>query len=169
MPLPRLCQLLIRPLRWVPQRVHAGGLALSLNHLFAHALADGELAFLRGKVLGIEVTDLGIRYRLRLDGQGFLAAPAGGRPDVRFAGDAHTLLLLATQREDADTLFFQRRLRIEGDTATGLHLKNFLDALGEPSLPLPARHALERLLDLYAGRCLSATPAEPTFGPRISP
>jgi predicted lipid carrier protein YhbT len=72
---------------------------------------------------------------------------------VRFSGNADTFLLLATQREDADSLFFQRLLRIEGDTATGLHLKNFLDAFGEPKLPGPARVALERFADLYASRC----------------
>jgi hypothetical protein len=37
--------------------------------------------------------------------------------------------LLATRREDPDTLFFNRRLCIEGDTETGLHVKNLLDAL----------------------------------------
>ena len=34
-----------------------------------------------------------------------------------------------TRREDPDTLFFNRRLCIEGDTATGVHVKNLLDAL----------------------------------------
>lgn len=157
-----LCRLLTRPLRWLPHRVHAGGLALMLNHLLAHALAEGELDFLRGKVIGIEVSDLGIRYQLRLDEQGFLAAPGAVRAAVRFSGDAYTLLLLVTQREDADSLFFQRLLRIEGDTATGLHLKNFLDALGEPPLPGPARQALERFTDLYDRRCRTA-------GPRVPP
>jgi predicted lipid carrier protein YhbT len=36
---------------------------------------------------------------------------------------------LATRREDPDTLFFSRRLCIEGDTETGVHVKNLLDAL----------------------------------------
>ena len=40
-----------------------------------------------------------------------------------------TMLLLATRREDPDTLFFNRRLNIEGDTETGLHVKNLLDSL----------------------------------------
>lgn len=148
-----LCRFLTSPLRWLPQRVHAGGLSLMLNHLLAHALADGELAFLRGKVVSLEVADLGIRYRLACGDGGFSPAAGGVEADVRFSGDAYAFLQLATQREDADSLFFQRQLRIEGDTATGLHLKNFLDALGEPPLPSPARHALERFTDLYARRC----------------
>lgn len=150
---PGLCDVLARPLRWLPQRVHEGGLSMALNHLLAQALAQGELDFLSDKVVGIEVADLGIRYRLRLDVDGFVAAPASHEVDVRFSGDAYTFLLLATQREDADSLFFQRLLRIEGDTATGLHLKNFLDSLGDLSLPRPAREALERFTDLFGRHC----------------
>jgi predicted lipid carrier protein YhbT len=41
-------------------------------------------------------------------------------------------MLLATRRVDPDTLFFERRLLIEGDTETGLRLKNVLDAIGLP-------------------------------------
>ena len=39
------------------------------------------------------------------------------------------LLALASRAEDPDTLFFQRRLALEGDTAIGLRVKNLLDAL----------------------------------------
>jgi len=150
---PKWCRLIARPLRWLPGRMHSGGLSLMLNHLLAHALADGELDFLRSRVVSISVSDLHLSYRLVLGEQGFAAAPPGVPADVSFSGEAYTFLLLATQREDADTLFFQRRLRIEGNTALGLHLKNFLDALGEPPLPGPAREALSRFTDLYARRC----------------
>lgn len=34
---------------------------------------------------------------------------------------------------DADTLFFQRRLRISGDTELGLIVKNWLDASPRPA------------------------------------
>ncbi|MCB1772406.1 MAG: SCP2 sterol-binding domain-containing protein [Gammaproteobacteria bacterium] len=149
-----ICQLLARPLRWMPQRFHSGSMALVLNHLFAQPMASGDMDFLRGKVVAVDVTDLGVAFRLTYDGTQLVTVPAGGHIDVRFAGDAHAFLLLATQREDADSLFFQRQLRIEGDTACGLHLKNFLDALGESPLPAPARRALERFVDIYEQRCL---------------
>jgi predicted lipid carrier protein YhbT len=158
--------LLQAPLRWLPDRLTAEGLAFVLNRVMADALAAGELDFLRGKTIGIEVSDLDIGCRLRLARDGFAAA--GGRPtDVRFIGDAHTLLLLVTQREDADTLFFQRRLRIEGDTATGVHLKNFLDAMGESPLPAPLLRIVERLADHYGRHC--AADAQPAQAPQLSP
>ena len=46
-----------------------------------------------------------------------------------FKGKLEDFWLLATRREDPDTLFFNRRLAIEGDTETGLYVKNMLDAL----------------------------------------
>ena len=58
-------------------------------------------------------------------------------PDLSITGTLHTFLLLAARREDSDTLFFQRRLRMEGDTELGLEVKNFLDGLDVDSLWLP--------------------------------
>lgn len=164
--LPDLCPIITRPLHWLPKRMHAGGLSLMLNHFLVEGLAGGDLDFLRDKLISIEVTDIGIEYRLRKDSEGFVAASGGENPDVRFAGDAYTFLLLVTQREDADTLFFQRRLHIQGDTATGLQLKNFLDALGESPLPAPASRALERFADLYGRYCggLQRTGQQPNHG-----
>ena len=56
--------------------------------------------------------------------------PTAGRAvDVTIRGRLEDFWRLATRAEDPDTLFFQRRLSIEGDTETGLHVKNLLDAL----------------------------------------
>lgn len=49
--------------------------------------------------------------------------------DVRIGGRLADLLALATRSEDPDTLFFDRRLTLEGDTAAGLLFKNFLDGI----------------------------------------
>ena len=149
------CGLLASPLRWLPARLHGEGLALMLNRLFAEALEADELAFLDGRVLALRVSDLGIEYRLRLQGRRFLAAPGEGAEDLRFTGDTRTFLALATRREDPDTLFFQRRLRVEGDTEAGLALKNFLDALGDPPLPAPARRLLALLAEVHERYCVS--------------
>ncbi len=60
-------------------------------------------------------------------------------PDATVAGGVGDFLLLAARREDADTLFFQRRLRMSGDTELGLYLKNFLDAFEPPARWAPLR------------------------------
>jgi predicted lipid carrier protein YhbT len=60
-------------------------------------------------------------------------------------------LLLAARREDADNLFFQRRLCTEGDTEPGLEVKNFLDSQ-DPGTPWPSQQLgvlLQKALPLY--------------------
>jgi len=48
---------------------------------------------------------------------------------VRIRGCYDDFWRLASRSEDPDTLFFQRRLTIEGETETGLMIKNLLDGL----------------------------------------
>ncbi len=59
-------------------------------------------------------------------------------------GSATDLLLLASRLEDADTLFFQRRLVLTGDTELGLTVRNLLDRLPWEELPLGLRIPLQR-------------------------
>jgi len=150
-----MCRLAAAPLGWLPERAHATALSLILNRLLARSLQEGELDFLENRAVAIHVSDLGIEYRVRLARSSFVPTPDNRAPDVRFSGDAHALLLLATRQEDPDTLFFQRRLRIEGNTALGLNLKNFLDAMEVSPLPAPIRSGLDHLtrgLELYCVR-----------------
>ncbi|MGL4734573.1 MAG: ubiquinone anaerobic biosynthesis accessory factor UbiT, partial [Enterovibrio sp.] len=59
-------------------------------------------------------------------------------------------LLLAARKEDPDTLFFQRRLLIEGDTALGLQVKNALDSVDLSALPPFVQMGLSSLGDFVA-------------------
>jgi predicted lipid carrier protein YhbT len=58
----------------------------------------------------------------------FHPALAASTADVTIAACAHDFLLLALRDEDPDTLFFSRRLAMEGDTELGLAVKNAFDA-----------------------------------------
>lgn len=57
------------------------------------------------------------------------------KEDVSFSASGDDLLLIAGRKQDPDTLFFQRRLKIEGDTELGLELKNLIDAIDIEHLP----------------------------------
>ncbi|HEB95908.1 MAG TPA: sterol-binding protein [Sedimenticola thiotaurini] len=128
-PLPPFPGPLSLPLGLIPVRTHSAVMARVLNRLFAPELAEGELDFLEGRVMRIGVTDARLAYHLTLEGNRLQAAD-GARPfDLEIQGGVHDFLLLATRREDADTLFFNRRLRLGGDTELGLYVKNFLDSL----------------------------------------
>ncbi|HHH13460.1 MAG TPA: sterol-binding protein [Thiolapillus brandeum] len=145
-PAPPVRKLLQLPGRVLPPALHAHGLSLLLNRIFREALARGELWFLENRVLQVEVTDLALDYRLTLENGRLTAASPGRRPDVRFGGSVREFLVLALGREDPDTLFFQRRLQLEGDTELGLEIKNFLYSLEQGLLPEPMERLLLRLV-----------------------
>ena len=155
------CALLARPLRWLPSGLHSSGLSKILSRVFADALASGEMDFLQEKTLHVAVVDLRVNSYVRLECRRFVPAVPRNGGDIVISAELYTFLLLATQREDADSLFFQRLLRIEGDTATGLHLKNFIDALEEPPVPRVLREALDRMTDLIGRYCGAETISGP--------
>ena len=70
--------------------------------------------------------------------------PLAGMLGALRLNGATDLLLLASRLEDADTLFFQRRLEVTGDTELGLTARNLLDRLPWESVPLGVRILLHR-------------------------
>lgn len=112
--------------------------------LFKTSLQDGKLNFLNGKALGLRVCDLGIALNFAKRGNRIIETKELV-PEVVISGDFKTFVLLAMRKSDPDTLFFQRKLLVEGDTALGLEIKNFLDSIDPESLPLPFRLAYQLL------------------------
>lgn len=125
-----------------PATVRSALLQQLLRLVFAKAALSGSLDFLQCKRLTIEVPDLQMHYDLGLDQKRIFWLNTAGTSaraitgEVFFRAESADLLLLLTQQVDPDTLFFQRRLTILGDTELGLQLKNYLDTL-EPEQLLP--------------------------------
>ena len=139
------------PLAIIPDRVHSTAVVTLLNRVFADALREGELDYLHGHSVRIHVRDMQLTFCITLQ-QGRLAASrARNMPDLSITGTLHAFLLLAARCEDTDTLFFQRRLRMEGNTELGLEVKNFLDGLDVDSLWLPRQvsNMAQKALPLY--------------------
>lgn len=111
----------------LPQWPHSAALAAGLNLLLLPLLDAHARAALRGRVVSIRVADLGVDCRVHLVTVGFV--PARAAPEVVIRASAADYLRLARREEDPDTLFFARRLVIEGDTELGLAVKNGLDAV----------------------------------------
>ncbi|MBK4726315.1 SCP2 domain-containing protein [Erwinia sp. MYb375] len=146
------------PLRFTPFAVKKPLLQALLRWQFQQALAEGELDFLEGRWLGIEVKDLELRWSVTLE-QGQLRVADRDDADVWFRGNANDLALIAARRQDPDTLFFQRRLLIEGDTELGLEVKNMMDAIDLDAMPAPLRIGLMQLADfIEAGMKEDAIP-----------
>ncbi|MCB1916764.1 MAG: SCP2 sterol-binding domain-containing protein [Rhodocyclaceae bacterium] len=108
-----------------PTLALVGALNLALDRL----LPRDQLEPLTGKRLLVDVSDAGLSLRFTLGPRGFRALFDRQREDLRIAATLRDFLALAMREEDPDTLFFSRRLLLEGDTELGLLVKNTLDAV----------------------------------------
>ncbi len=120
----------------LPQYPHARMFCTFLNVALAEQLRPEALAPLRGKHVCIRIKDVGIALHFTVTARGFAPLRADGGPDLAISARADDFLALALRKEDPDTLFFTRRLVMEGDTELGLFVKNTLDALELPPLDL---------------------------------
>ena len=114
----------------VPMRPPAQLLATVLNQLLLPRLPGDAREALSGRPVEIVVGDLGLTLGLRIDRGGFVVTPSGVPWDLRISADSVTYWRLVRGLDDADRLFFERALVMEGDTELGLILKNTLDAIG---------------------------------------
>ncbi|WP_246128943.1 ubiquinone anaerobic biosynthesis accessory factor UbiT [Colwellia demingiae] len=124
-------------LRFVPFSAQRSLLIPALHSIFSEAITDGDFEFLQGKWLKISIIDLQLNWWLSFDqDQLIMASPKDNiAEDVSFSANGDDLVLIAGRKQDPDTLFFQRRLKIEGDTELGLEVKNLIDAIDIEQLP----------------------------------
>ena len=73
-------------------------------------------------------------------------------PEVTIRACAWDFYRLARRLEDPDTLFFSRRLTIDGDTELGLLVKNTLDAIDWSQLAGRLGTVIEKLRRLAEQR-----------------
>lgn len=140
----RLAPSLLRaPARWMPFALQQKLMGALLSQIFSDALADGDFAFLQDRWLRIEVRDLQLGWFISSSEAGLIIAEQAPQADVTFSAELNDLILIAGRKEDPDSLFFQRRLRIEGDTELGLEVKNLMDSIDLAVLPSVLRYALQ--------------------------
>ena len=143
----RMLRLLPPPRRWRPllARLPARLQAPLVERLLGRSLAGidaGALALIEDRRLGIDIDDLGLHWVLVWNAGRLRVCDAPAEATVR--GSATDLALLASRLEDADTLFFQRRLVLTGDVELGLTVRNLLDRMPWEDLPLAQRIVLQR-------------------------
>jgi len=141
LPPPRLVGL---PLRVAPLAMQRPVIERLLNRLFARQLADGDFDYLDDRVLAVEIYDLDVRWTFSQRAGRLCLGARDVVADATIRGRAAEFLMLTGRIEDPDTLFFQRRLEVTGDTAVGLTTRNLLDRLCWEDLPLALRIVLNR-------------------------
>ena len=111
-------------------------LVTALNRVLAKQLPADVRQYLLHKRLRIHVRDARLTFDFTCTGELFVASQPQPAPDLTVSANAQDFVRLAQRQEDPDTLFFNRRLSMEGDTELGLVVKNALDALERPVLDL---------------------------------
>ena len=150
-PAPQLPALLASVVSRLPQWPPSTVLCAGLNLLFLPTLDADTKQRLMGRIVSIKVSDAGLDGRIRLTSIGFLPV-LGSAPEVTISACAWDYYRLARRLEDPDTLFFARRLTIDGDTELGLLVKNTLDAIDWSHMPGPLGSAIDKLRSLAERR-----------------
>jgi predicted lipid carrier protein YhbT len=130
-------KILTPSLRLVPYTLQEPLLLAALHSVFKEPIEEGDFEFLQGKWLRISISDLKLNWWLSFDNNRLIMASKKElvSEDVSFTASGDDLILIAGRKQDPDTLFFQRRLKIEGDTELGLEVKNLIDAIDIEQLP----------------------------------
>ena len=111
-------------------------LATALNALLAPQLPDDVKLLMKDRKFRIHVRDARVSFDFSWNGARFAPLSQQAQPDLTISASGPDFLRIARRQEDPDTLFFNRRLSMEGDTELGLVVKNTLDALELPVFDL---------------------------------
>jgi len=126
-----------------------------LNLALARQLAPDVTQMLVGKKLRLRVLDAQWTFDFEWRAKRFVACQNAGAADLTISASAHDFVKLARRQEDPDTLFFNRRLAMEGDTELGLLVKNTIDAIELPVFNLEQlrpQHVATQALELFKAR-----------------
>ncbi len=145
-------QILRPPVHILPKYAQNKLLLEALKMVFHEALQDGDFDFLDNQWLRVSITDLELTWFISYQNEKLLVSDTEQKEDVSFSAQLNDLVLIAGRKEDPDTLFFQRRLSIEGDTELGLEVKNLMDSVDLDALPPLLQLMLNQLADfVYKG------------------
>lgn len=135
------------------------------NHFVLHQVKrlsqsfmdEGEIDFLDNKLVLVKIPELSAQWYFTKIGSQLImleeaeAFSISAQSDVVFDGKIDALILMASQKVDPDTLFFNRKLSITGDTELGLEVKNLFDQFDLALLEKPFR----RILDIWSDELIA--------------
>jgi len=116
-----------------------------------------------GRLVEVAITDLEIKWLFAKtngnnpkDDRLVMIDDLNKKADVTFSGSLNAMILMASQKVDPDTLFFNRELMITGDTNLGLEIKNLIDQFNISLLGKP----IEKSLDIWSKSILEVQNAK---------
>ena len=123
-------------------RIASLALATTLNVFLRRKLPPELFERLAGREVSFDVKEPPLRVSFRVQGNHFVPIRPTASPYLRFRASARDFAAIAAREADPDTLFFNRRLVVEGDTEVALLVKNTLDSLEVPVTRSLLRRAL---------------------------
>ena len=138
--------------------------AAMLNVSLRRDLPPDTYLQLTGRCVEIALSDWDMRFRFTISPDRFLPLASSAAVDLRITAAARDFALLASGEEDSDTLYFARRVVVEGDTELALLIKNTLDALPAPRIRKLVRvmhRGMDRLRSFRARRGIAGRTRRP--------
>ncbi|PIT36516.1 Sterol-binding domain protein [Snodgrassella alvi] len=120
----------------LPAKPPAWLLVQTLNQLLKREILLADMSLLAGCLFRVEVADLGLNLFFTASEQRFMVSDVSADVDLCLSANTADFMKMLLRQEDPDTLFFNRRLKIEGDTELGLIVKNLLDSIDWSTIPM---------------------------------
>ena len=109
-----------------------------LNSAFEQQINEGDFDFLENRTLQVEIIDANLFVGLSFSQNKITCHHVNSMPnqsDATLSIDTLNAIQLLQQEVDPDTLFFQRKLKINGDTELAHQVKNTIDTLDPTVIP----------------------------------
>lgn len=120
----------------LPSTPPCWALVTTLNQLKKRDILPVDMGLLAGRSFEVHILDADMRLHFVANDECFSVGRADGEPDLRLSANLADFARMMLREEDPDTLFFNRKLIIEGDTELGLIVKNLLDSVDWSATPL---------------------------------
>ncbi|MAZ66953.1 MAG: hypothetical protein CMF25_07565 [Kangiellaceae bacterium] len=140
-------------IKYTPELALTTPVSILMNKLCDSIEVDWRL--FEGKTIELYVIDVNKRLQWHCRNQRFHPCISRQKADARISGNLNTFVVLIQQSVDSDTLFFERKLQMEGNTEVGLAMRNMLDAIDWDEQP-PIIAVPKRLFDSALARSLSS-------------
>jgi len=137
----------------LPSSINRKLVAKLLNNAFIEQISEGDFDFLNHRKIQIEIIDAVLFIGLEYDNTQLICSHLSSiaqSADATLSLNSIDAIQLIEQDIDPDTLFFQRKLKIKGDTELAHQLKNTIDRLDPSRLPT----LFLSLLNLYKEKFL---------------
>lgn len=136
--------------RFLPSKIESLVLDHMINTLSKEFIEHNELEFMLNKIVKVAIPEMNVSWMFTKSSEEdykkerlVLIKDRHQKADVTFSGTLNAMILMASQKVDPDTLFFNRELIITGDTNLGLEIKNLIDQFDISLLGLPIKKSLD--------------------------